>query len=559
MISGYNPQEIQDLDGARQAIGALLNLVEELVQENQSLRAEVQGLRDEVNRLKGEQGKPDVKANKTKDNDHSSEKERRKAKQWRKGSKVNRIHIDREETLEVDKSKLPEDAVFKDYEEVVVQDVRLATNNVCFAKEKYYSPSQQETYLAPLPAGYVGEFGPGLRSLVLTLYYASGMTEPKIVEFLGHIGILISAGQVSNLLIKQQDKWHEEKEEIVEVGLASTNWQHIDDTGTRVNGENQHCHILCNPYYSAYFTRESKDRLTVLQVLQNRESLDFLLNQETSAWLELFNTPMWVRQQMTNWPHGKLLTREQMDTLLKAGVAERLNDQQQARILEAAALTAYHEQDEFPIISILLSDDASQFQHITQQQALCWIHEGRHYKKLTPFVTYHQQLIDDFLARFWSLYADLQDYRMAPTSDQVDVLRADFEKIFTTTTGYDALDNRIAKTLAKQERLLTVLEHPQIPLHNNPAELAARQRVRKRDISFGPRTADGVAAWDTFMTLSETAKKLGVSFFAYVHDRISGVRELPSLASLIQQQALLDQQAMVPDSLSRGTYPEILR
>jgi cell division septum initiation protein DivIVA len=77
MISGYNPQEIQDLDGARQAIGALLNLVEELVQENQSLRAEVQGLRDEVNRLKGEQGKPDVKANKTKDNDHSSEKERR--------------------------------------------------------------------------------------------------------------------------------------------------------------------------------------------------------------------------------------------------------------------------------------------------------------------------------------------------------------------------------------------------------------------------------------------------------------------------------------------------
>ena len=72
-------------------------------------------------------------------------------------------------------------------------------------------------------------------------------------------------------------------------------------------------------------------------------------------------------------------------------------------------------------------------------------------------------------------------------------------------TGYQELDKLIAKTQAKQARLLTVLDFPELPLHNNPAELAARQRVRKRDISFGPRTPDGVAAWDTVMTLAETA------------------------------------------------------
>ena len=90
MLSGFGPQEIQDLEGARQAITALLNLVEELREENQALRGEVQDLRDEVNRLKGEQGKPDIKANKGKASDHSSEKERRKPKRWRKGSKVRR-------------------------------------------------------------------------------------------------------------------------------------------------------------------------------------------------------------------------------------------------------------------------------------------------------------------------------------------------------------------------------------------------------------------------------------------------------------------------------------
>ena len=104
-------------------------------------------------------------------------------------------------------------------------------------------------------------------------------------------------------------------------------------------------------------------------------------------------------------------------------------------------------------------------------------------------------------------------------------------------TGYDALDQRIAKTKTKKNNLLMVLAHPEIPLHNNPAELGARQRVRKRDISFGPRSLDGTACWDTFMTLVATAKKLKVSFFAYIFDRVSGANALPSLAEIIKQRS----------------------
>ena len=535
MLSGFNPETIQDLEGARQAITALLNLVESMKQENQALRAEVQRLRDEINRLKGEQGKPEIKGDTPQD--HSSEQERRQPKDWRKGTKIDRIVIDREQKLFVDKSELPADAQFKGYEETVVQDIRLTTDNVCFVKEKYYSPSQQRTYIAPLPAGYEGEFGPGVRALVLTLYYASGMTEPKIEEFLGHIGVSISAGQVSNLLIKHQDTWHDEKEAVWRAGLASSDWQHIDDTSTRVNGENQHCHVVCNPLYSAYFTRPGKDRLTLIHLLQGGATVELLLNEQTSAWLDLFKTPLWAQRLLAAWPQNQVLTRTEMDALLAHDLAS-LNEQQQARILEAAALTAYHTQNDIPLISTLISDDAPQFQYMTAYQALCWIHEGRHYKKLTPFVDYHRQLLDAFQKQFWDFYRQLQSYQENPSLPEANRLRDEFLTIFSKTTGYEALDQRIAKTLAKKERLLTVLDQPQLPLHNNPAELAARQRVRKRDISFGPRTSDGVAAWDTFMTLSETAKKLGVSFYAYIHDRVSGDRCLPSLASLILQRSL---------------------
>jgi hypothetical protein len=99
------------------------------------------------------------------------------------------------------------------------------------------------------------------------------------------------------------------------------------------------------------------------------------------------------------------------------------------------------------------------------------------------------------------------------------------------------LDQRIAKTQAKKDRLLLVLKHPELPLHNNPAELGARQRVRKRDVSFGPRTQDGVRTWDTFMSLAATTKKLGVSFYQYIHDRISEANQIPRLAALVEKAA----------------------
>ena len=174
---------------------------------------------------------------------------------------------------------------------------------------------------------------------------------------------------------------------------------------------------------------------------------------------------------------------------------------------------------------------------MTEELALCWIHEGRHYKKLTPWVDYHRQLLETFRGKFWDFYDQLLTYRRFPNPIERQRLTAEFDELFKTVTGYDALDERIAKTLAKKENLLMVLDHPEIPLHNNPAELGARQRVRKRDVSFGPRTGEGTKAWDTFMTLAETAKKLGVSFITYIHDRISGADQIPRLSYLITQRA----------------------
>lgn len=533
MLEHFTPQLIQDVEGARQAMVSLLNLVEELKQENLSQRAEIQALRDEINRLKGEDGKPDIKANKKQKEDHSSEKERKgSSRKRRKRKKLSEVKINREEIVRIDKSQLPSDAKFKGYEEVIVQDLRIETDNIRFRKEKYYSASARKSYLAALPKGYEGQFGPTIRALVPSLYYAGGMSEPKIVELLEQMGVNISKGKVSTLLSKRTETWQAEADAILVAGLGSSNWQHIDDTGTRVNGQNGYCHILCNPFYTSYATRPKKNRLSVIAVLQNNEKAVCLFNQQTEKWLEKFLTPGWMQKEIAEWSTGKLITLDETENWLSE--VKGLNLQQKARVCEAGALTAYYSQEKYPVIPILVSDNAPQFHHLTEKQSLCWVHEGRHYKKLLPQVEYHREILDKILKEFWELYHKLQAYQTDPTPEKATALKLEFATLFSQKTDYEQLNQRLAKTLAHQEKLLLVLDHPEVPLHNNSAELGVRQRVRKRDISFGPRTEEGKVAWDSLMTVAETAKKMKVSFYQYVLDRVSKKNTMPSLADGIR-------------------------
>jgi hypothetical protein len=92
------------------------------------------------------------------------------------------------------------------------------------------------------------------------------MSEPKILELLQTIGLSRSSGQISDLLIKDQEQFHAESAAVARAGLASSPWQHLDSTGTRVNGKNEQCHILCTSWYTAYATVPAKDRLSLLRV-----------------------------------------------------------------------------------------------------------------------------------------------------------------------------------------------------------------------------------------------------------------------------------------------------
>ncbi len=169
---------LQDLDPkrenldpfCREILTRLLNEIEAIYKENQELRAENQRLRDEIAQLKGHKGKPKIKANRPPKSATSSEK----------------------------------------------------------AKGQFYE--------AQLPVGVRGKsYGKELEAFVVMLYYQLRVPQEKILKLLQFQGIVISAGKIAHLLSQQYlEEFTIERNELLKAGLASTSYQHIDDTGMRV-------------------------------------------------------------------------------------------------------------------------------------------------------------------------------------------------------------------------------------------------------------------------------------------------------------------------------------
>lgn len=464
-IITLDPENIDfsDKNAIKTLILRLLNIIEAQAQFIEEQQKQNQSLKDEINRLKGEKGKPEFSPNVTeKENDPTLSPNNRK--NWNKSPKKPLIKIDRTVYRGVDNTTLPPDAEHKGYRSLIVQNIKFSTDNVEYKLERYYSPSEKKLYEAEMPDDANGEFGTELKAFIVYLYYACRVTENRIKKILEESGIIISEGEISNILTQEKkEELTIEREEILKAGLASSNYIHIDDTGIKHKAINHHIHVICNLLFSVFFITLKKDSDTIRRILGLKEG-------------------------------------EKTD-------------------------------------KILISDDARQFLEIAFYHALCWIHEIRLYKKLNPVLKYHSIQLQSFISAMWKLYDKLNKYRESLDENLKVELEKEFDELFSTKTGYEELDKRIALTKEKKKELLLVLMFPEIPLHNNPAELALREIVVKRKISSGTRSEDGRAAWENMMSIMDTCRKLGVNFFDYIIDIFSGKRTMTKLTAYIFQKA----------------------
>lgn len=491
---------------------------------NYRLREENQVLRDEVARLKGQKGKPSIGPSRLNQGE--------KGKPRGGGGQRRQKHERAPDRTEVIKAvNVPEGSTFKGYADWTVQELVIRTETVLYRAEKWLTPEGRLiTGKLPMEAAG-GHFGSALRSFVLYQYYHAQVTEPLILEELLEWGVAISSGQLHRMITEGKELFHLEKDEILRAGLRVSRHIHVDDTGARHQGKNAYCTHIGNELFAWFETTNSKSRINFLELLR-AGATDYVLNGEALEYMAAQDLPKQTLARLADVGEQKVAGESEWKEALRGwGVT---NERQVRIATEGALLGSVLEHGLNPELAIM-SDDAGQFNILLH--ALCWIHAERVLAKLIGFIDADRLALEQIRTTVWELYRDLKTYKAGPTLDAAQALEKRFDDLCNTKTSFISLNQALKRMGRNKSELLLVLKRPDLPLHNNLSEGDIREYVKRRKISGGTRSEDGRRGRDTFASLKKTCRKLGISFWAYINDRLLGQNLIPPLPELIQARA----------------------
>ena len=414
----------------------------------------------------------------------------------------------------------------------MIQDIVIEPCNTRFRLKVYETPNGGYV-TGKLPAYLNGKhFGPTLIRFILYQYYHCHVTQPTLLEQLDEFGIDISTGQLNNLLIEEKDRFHQEKDRVLSVGLQVSGYINVDDTGARHKGKNGYCTHIGNESFSWFESTTSKSRINFLKLMCAGHS-DCAINMDAVCYMQSNK----LAQEVLNTINENLGMIFANDSQWNNFLAENgiINDRHVQIATEGVLIGSIIEHGASKHL-VILSDDAGQFNVLLH--ALCWIHANRAIDKIIPFSDQAKKDLDTVKDQVWQLYEGLKAYKENPKPIYKKRLNAMFDDIFTQATSSAVLNSALKRIYNNKSELLLVLERPDIPLHNNGAENAIREYVKRRKISGGTRSDTGRKCRDTFTSLKKTCRKLGVSFWQYLKDRIENIGLIPDLPELVRHQIL---------------------
>jgi len=499
-------------------------LVSTLLEIIQLQMEEIQLLRDEIARLKNQKPKPKIKPSNLEKNTRKKKKAIKKKSRPRKRSKTKYLEIHEEVAIKPD--NLPQGSTFKDYQDYVVQDLVLFNWNIRYRRERWQTPSG-DYIIGKMPTETGGHFGSCLISFILYQYYGCHVTQPLIAEQLQELGVDISTGQINNIIIENKDRFHREKDQILETGIKMSKHINVDDTGARHNGKNGYCTHIGNEYFAWFKSSKSKTRINFLKILRG-EHQDYILNGDAIEHMATHKLPDYQLSKLTELKNITFKDDNQWAACLNSlGIVTARH----VRIATEGALVGSIISHGFNKDLAIISDDAGQFNVFLH--GLCWVHAERAIHKLIGFTDKQLKILEATRSDIWQLYRDLKDYRLRPSKNQKIELEKRFDELFTRKTDFATLNQALKRIYQNKSELLLVLERPDIPLHNNLSESDIREYVKKRKISGSTRSDTGKRCRDTFTSLKKTCRKLGISFWEYLYDRIAKINEIPLLADVM--------------------------
>jgi hypothetical protein len=541
-VSDHDPLPTITASQRTPLVEQLLEQIEQLLEANRRQAEQIQQLRDEIAILKGQKARPKFKpsgmetSTEPEDDDDSDGKagggERPPRKRAGSAKRRKTAQLTIHETLKVPpQAPVPAGSRFKGYRDFVVQDLRITPHNTRYRLEVWQTPDG-ERLLGALPPSLNGRhFGPELRRYVLYQHHQCHVTQPLLLEQLREWGIDISTGQIDALLSGANEDFLAEKDQLLVTGLAVSRHITVDDSGARHQGRNGYVTQIGNDWFAWFASTGSKSRINFLQLLHAGEII-YTLNTHALSYLQeeaLPKAPLQRLQARTSATiTGIDAWAAHLDTL-------DITCERHRRIATEGLLLGGLIEKGFSLDLVIVSDGAGQFAILLH--ALCWVHAERLVHKLIPLNDRQRQDQQRVRGEIWELYADLKAYRRDPDPALAPALAARFDTIFTQRTAFATLNQTLKRLHAHKEKLLLVLKRPDIVLHTNASEGDIRGHVKWRKISGGTRSDLGRRCRDGFASLKKTCRKLGISFWDYLGDRIGRHGNIAPLPEVIRERA----------------------
>src|SRR3954469_21128709 len=352
------------------SVAELRSLVVSLLESVAQLEAKVAALTEENARLKGLKGRPTLKPSGMEKGTDPSPPPSGKAGQRQRRreprrSKSARLIVDEERVVPL----APQPGWrFKGFKFYTAQDLVVETRVVRYWRPCYRTP-EGKLIIAPLPPEVTGHFGANLVRYLLSQHYQCRVTMPLLHQQLQDLGILISAGQISNLLTKDHDAFHTEKAAVKQVGLETARWISVDDTGARHLGVNGVTTQIGDDRFTSFDTVAAKSRLMFLMTLRGGFQ-DYVINAAALIYLHEQDAPETLINRLM--AHDDRVFADE-DAWTDHLIALGISGAKAVRLASEVAGSLDHHgllQD-----AVIVSDGAGQFDVF--RHGLCWIHAER--------------------------------------------------------------------------------------------------------------------------------------------------------------------------------------
>jgi hypothetical protein len=513
-------------------VRGLLVLVEKLIENTQKMQEEMDVLKDDIKVLKGEKKRPKFKASKL---DESTNEETQETvsstqgndnkKKPRKRNNKKGLTVHRE--CPIKPENIPEGSRFKGYQDFVVQELVIHNENIRYRLERWLTPNGK-LLVGRLPLSLKNRhYGSNLVTYLLYQHHHCQVTQPLLIEQLREWGIVISTGQIDRLLREGKERFHEEKDDLLKTGLTYSTYITVDDSGARHQGKNGYVTHIGNEFFAWFGSTASKSRLNFLTLL-NRQQDIYRLDKNALDYMKDHKLPQHIFERLSQC--NEIEFQSKAAWLAHLEILDIKGPRHQRIASEGALMGALLHSTAIENLAII-SDGAGQFDLLTH--GLCWVHAERLIHTLLPMNKAHKEAVEGVRDQIWSLYRKLKAYKLSPCPTQAINLSKTFDNIFQQKTSYVTLNQSLKRLNKLKDKLLLVLKRPDIPIHTNGSEGDIRDYVKKRKVSGGTRSDLGQQCRDTFVSLKKTCRKLGLSFWEYLHDH-HHKQKLPSLSNILK-------------------------